>query len=396
MTTSYWRLSPSPRLITADALVVGAGIAGVSAALALERRGLSVAVIERHAVAGGASGRAAGFLMRGAAENYAAAIEQWGRETARTIWRWTEENLRGLRSEGIESLPSYRPTPSCLLALEPSELDELRRSAALLGEDGFNVGWADRGEDAAWTGTPGLARSGFPPLGGLLNPDDGSASPYELVRFLSSKLKQPIHEHAEVAAITSDAQGLIHLHTADATFAAPRAILCTNAYLPLLLPHLSHLIAPRRGQMLALRHPRARLDCSYYANHGYEYFRQTPDGTIVVGGQRRAHADTEVGYEDRTTGAVQGALESFACAALGIPPEELRITARWAGTMGFSPDGLPLIGPLPGPWPEGALWFCSACTGHGMSLAHRTAAAAAEAMLAGAPPPFPLSRVSAR
>ena len=37
--------------------------------------------------------------MRGAADNYAAAIRDWGHERARTIWRWTEENLLALRAD---------------------------------------------------------------------------------------------------------------------------------------------------------------------------------------------------------------------------------------------------------------------------------------------------------
>ena len=389
---SYWQLSPSPPTAGADAIVVGAGIAGVSAALALERRGLDVVVLERQTIASGASSRAAGFLMRGAAENYALAVDHYGREVARTLWRWTEENLDGLRREGVESLPSYRRIPSCLLALEPLELAELKRSVGLLREDGFKVEWVERGEDAVWKRAAG-ARGGFPPLGGLLNPADGSANPFELVRFLAGKLKRPVFEGEEVHAIEGGSGGQVAVRTFDRTFTAPRVLLCTNAYLSLLLPAYGGLIQPRRGQMLALRAPGVRLDCSYYANHGYEYFRQTPDGTVVVGGRRRQFAEREVGYEDRPTGEVQSALESFARDAMGLGPGPLEIVARWAGIMGFSPDGLPLIGPLRGDWPEGSVWLCSACTGHGMSLSYRSAQAAVDALLDGGATPFALSRL---
>jgi gamma-glutamylputrescine oxidase len=391
---SYWQLFPSPAATTADALVIGAGIAGVSAALALQRRGLNTLVLERYTVASGASSKAAGFLMRGAAENYAVAVDQHGRELARTLWRWTEENLEGLRKEGVEALPSYRRIPSCLLALEPTELAELKRSTTLLREDNFKVEWIERGEDSVWS-DPGRPRPGFPPLGGLVNPGDASANPYELVRFLAAKLERPVLEQQEVVSIGHDGGGAgpVTVRTANHAYTAPRVVLCTNAYLPLLLPAFAHLIQPRRGQMLALRAPRLRLDCSYYANHGYEYFRQTPDGTVVVGGRRGLFADREVGYEDRPTSCVQEALEAFARDALVLPPGPLDIVSRWAGTMGFSPDGLPLIGPLPGLWPDDSVWFCSACTGHGMSLSYRSAHAAAGAMLDGTPTPFPLTRL---
>ena len=65
-------------------------------------------------------------------------------------------------------------------------------------------------------------------------------------------------------------------------------------------------------------------------------------GVIVFGGCRTYHADKEVGYEDRTTPWVQDGIEKWARDMLGAGYEVL---TRWAGTMGFSPDGLPMVGP---------------------------------------------------
>lgn len=378
-------MSESARAEEADVIVVGAGVCGVSAALALERRGAKVLVLERLALGSGASSKAAGFLMRGAAENYALAARQYGRVTARTVWKWTEENLEGLRREGIEALESYRRVPSCLLALEEGELDELRRSADLLREDGFRVGWMHQGEDSAW-------RHGRP-LGGLLNPDDGAANPLHVVQFLARKLKRPVIEGQNVLTIAGAGEG-VEIRTGAGMCRARQVLLCVNAYLPLLAPQYEHAVLPRRGQMLAIRDTSLRLDCSYYANHGYEYFRQTPDGTVVVGGRRGLFAEREVGYEDRTTQEVQTALERFAREMLGLGTRELDIVSRWAGTMGFSPDGLPLVGPLRAEWPENVVWFCGGFTGHGMSMAYRTAHAAVEEMLGGVPTPFPLARLN--
>lgn len=150
MTVSHWRRSTNPgATIGCDVCVVGAGIAGVSAALHLERLGISVIVLERDRPASGASGKNAGFLMRGAADNYAVACRDWGRDTARLVWHWTEENLAALRALGIDSIPTVRRIPSCLLGLEAEEAAELADAARLLAEDGFAVGLIDRGDDLA-------------------------------------------------------------------------------------------------------------------------------------------------------------------------------------------------------------------------------------------------------
>lgn len=385
MTVSHWRRTTSRGTIESDVVVIGGGIAGLSAALALQRRGLKICLVERSELASGASGRNAGFLMRGAADNYAAGYRLLGRETVRTLWRCTEENLADLRREGVTDLPEYRAMPSCLLALDEHERAELETSAELLRRDGFDVGWITSGDDAVWT------RAHPKPLAGLLNPHDATCNPIELIHMIAGKITEPIHTGQEVAWI----EGLrdrVEVCASDATFIADRVLICTNAFVSQLVPSLRGVIIPRRGQMLALR-PREpiRLDHAYYARHGSEYFRQTPDGTIVVGGCRTNHADIEVGFEDIVTEPVQLDIERFARRILGV---DYHVFARWAGTMGFSPDGMPLIGPVEGPWRTGTVWFCGGFTGHGMSLGFRCARAAVEAMLDGRPTPFTIDRLT--
>ncbi|MFI4917518.1 MAG: NAD(P)/FAD-dependent oxidoreductase [Phycisphaerales bacterium JB060] len=378
MTVPYWQRSTRPQAIDVDAAVVGGGVCGLSAALHLLRRGLSVVVLERHMAGSGASSRNAGFLMRGMAESYKVASDTLGSETARNIWRWSEENLLGLQSEGAAELPSYRHTPSCLLALDQAESDDLVASASMLQADGFGVLLTESGADSAWA-------SGLPILG-LVNPGDATVNPAELVELLSAKLGSAILPGQEVYQIdpSAGAEGRCVVRTAGATVRCRHVLVCTNAYAGVVLPDLASMVRPNRGQMLALSAEGARLDYAYYANRGHEYIRQTPDGTIVVGGCRNQFAEDERTLDDAWSEAVQGAIESFARMLLDRP---IRVTARWAGTMGFSPDGMPLVGPVSN---DGSIWFCGGFTGHGMSLAYRTAAGAVAAMLDG-PDADPLS-----
>lgn len=385
MSVSYWRQGAGVADSTADVVVIGAGICGVAAALALERRALRVIVLERGSLACAASGRNAGFLMRGCAENYAAACDAYGRERAARLWRFTERNLQALRAEGIDALPAVQRIPSCLLALEPDEAAELARAAAMLREDGFEVGWIESGsgpDDLVWRAGRALC--------GLVNPNDGAANSVQLLRFLAAKLHSPILEGREVLNIHERDDGLV-IETGTERFHAPRALLCVNAYLPRLFPLHAGLVRPVRGQMLALRprDPSHSLAMSYYANHGYEYFRQTVDGTIVLGGGRKRHAEHEVGYDDVTTDPVQSFLESFARHSLAV---ELDIIARWSGVMGFSDDGLPVSCPIAD---SGRVWFCGGFTGHGMSMGFLAAHECVAGMLDGVPMEFEKRGVSA-
>ncbi len=390
MTVPHWRRAKTPAAIQAEVAVIGGGVAGVSAMVALQDRGIDAVLLERHRIGHGASTRNAGFLMRGAAESYALAIDEWGHDRARTAWRWSEENLELLLGLGAGDLPSFRRVPSCLVALggeggtEEGEAEELRRSAELMREDGFEVELIEPGtpgaDDSLWAS--GAARVG------LENPNDGSVSPAELMGLLASGLTGKVLEGQEVGSIEADGEGVL-LRTPSHVVRARHALVCTNAYARSLLPALDGVVIARRGQMLAAKPGPMRLDRSYYLNRGNEYVRQTPDGTVVFGGCRARFAERELGVEDRTTPWVQGAIEGLWTSLFGAPPE---VMARWAGTMGFSPDGLPLIGPAPGEWERGAVWFCGGFTGHGMSLGHRSARACVEAMLDGGTTPFPLLR----
>lgn len=379
MTTSLWHRNETFGTRYFDAAIIGGGIAGISAALAFERAGLRVAVIESNRVASGASGRNAGYLMRGMAESYAVACEKLGRDRAAAVWRWSEQNLSDLRELGIADNETFRDQPSCLLAISEEQARELERSHEMLLEDGFEsrlCGAADK-TDSVW-------KSDIPSVG-LLNPSDATCHPVQLVARLASNLETAVFlSGTSVHAINADSDRAhpVIVRTTHGVVRAGFVLACLNAYAQNLFPSLRGLIVPKRGQMLAAkpRDPDVRLDFAYYANHGNEYFRQLRDGTVIFGGARRHEPSTEANHVEGTHPDVQSKLEEM----LGrfVTPD-YEVVARWGGAMGFTSDDLPLVGPLPQEenLPESRVWICGGFTGHGMSLGHRTATIAAKAML---------------
>src|SRR5262249_31565932 len=137
-----------------------------------------------------------------------------------------------------------------------------------------------------------------------------------------------------------------------------------------------------RAQMLATGpDPAAAHGRPAYARGGLDYWRRGPGGPLLGGGRRGADQRGGGGGGGPRTAPGPGALEGL---LRDLGGAAARLTHRWSGPMGFTPDGLPLVGPVPG-MPGVAV--CAGFNGHGMGLAVECARIAAASVLSGARPP---------
>lgn len=382
MSVPYWLDGASPLApsltadATADVVVIGAGLCGASAALALGRAGVDTVWVDAGAVAHGASGRNAGFLLQGTAERYVRAVAIHGRERARRVHELSRENHRGMAAE-IERLRlhcGYMRRGSLQLAGSVEEEGDLLQSAALLREDGFPV----EERDAEALGAV-LTDAGF--RLGVHLPDDGELQPAEFVRGVATEamaLGVRLFEHTSVTTLHADAPGDVRAETPCGTVRAQIALVCTNAAAGHLLGGLAGTIDPVRGQMLATAPAPPLFACPIYADHGYDYWRQDEHGRIALGGWRNLDPEGEVGTEEVLHPGIQARMTEF---LHRFPPlRDVPITHRWSGIMGFSRDGLPMVGAVPGS--PGAL-VAAGFTGHGFGFAWVCGRAIAEMVLEG-------------
>jgi glycine/D-amino acid oxidase-like deaminating enzyme len=100
----------------------------------------------------------------------------------------------------------------------------------------------------------------------------------------------------------------------------------------------------------------------HYGRHGFDYWHQRPDGTLLVGGFRDSELHTEFTALEETTPGIQRALEEFAAELAGRP---IAVTHRWAGIFGFVPDFLPVVGRIP---EREGVWVAGGYSGHGNVL----------------------------
>src|SRR6476660_3282095 len=80
-----------------DVCVIGGGLAGLTVAREVARRGWSVAVLEGDRIANAATGRSSGFVMPGYAEDIDTMIERIGLDHAKELWALSKIGVEYVR-----------------------------------------------------------------------------------------------------------------------------------------------------------------------------------------------------------------------------------------------------------------------------------------------------------
>ncbi len=387
---SYWHATFTPPVpedalpAEIDVAVVGGGLLGCWTAYWLAKRGVDVTLIERDVISWGATGRNGGFLTGGAAMGYGAAIDAFGRDAARAVWTLAAEG-RDLAEQVIadEDIDCDFRAPGILsLSLTEDGLESMRRSLDLMREDGFAGELLDRQGVQALIGTP----LGPEVAGGALAPDGGLL---HSGRYLAAIAAAAQHHgarlcRAAVTALLPHGDGVM-LSTSAGIIRAHRVIVAINAWSDDLVPGLAGLVVPVRGQILAYK-PTTQVfptGIGTDVTPTGEYWQQTPDGSIVIGGCRAEAPNGDVGVRDMVpTPDVTRTIEAV-IPRLFPELDGLRVARCWAGLMAFTSDYLPVADAapdLPGVWVTGG--FC----GHGMPFGPRVGQLLTEAAATGETP----------
>ena len=373
----------------ADVAIVGGGIAGIATALHLAERGLDTMVLEQGSVAARASGRNDGQLLLGLGEHYHRIHGQFGADRARLLWDFLRDNHAALREalaqHGIAC--DLQQRGGLRLAETPHEWIELQQAAALLAAEGKPHRLVPPAELPQWL----PAGTGY--HGALHLVGEAIVQPVAMVRGLAaaaSRAGAHVVVGADVVAIDGDA-GDFRIGLADGrTTTASIVVHCTSALARGLDRSglLARAVFPFRGQVLASAPlPAATVQqfppYAMSSNFCYEYFRIAGD-RFVIGGKRWSVPGEQVGLLDDTTHEpaitqnLLGYVHDHFPALRGTPFPDV-----WTGIMAGTPDGLPLVGALPGAPGTFALL---AFNGYGLSFAFLAGRCLAELIVDGRSP----------
>lgn len=367
--------------IDVDLAIIGGGLAGVGAAYAVADAGARVVLLEERTLASGASGRNAGFVLAGPAKSYEEAVVSMGADAARDVWSFTLENNR-LMADLVDRYDidcGYLRRGSMSLSASPEEWVDLHQTHVDLTAAGIQTCLVEADQlpqpfDRIYTG-------------GIYYPGNAEINPGRFVRGVAAGIADRVQFFECTKVLSMQAGNTWTLGTGNATVRAENVLLATNAWTPQLVPAAP--IVPVRGQVVATeRLDRVVVPFPMYADRGYQYWRQTLDGHLIAGGWRNLDIENEARHEEATTPRIQDALDAM---IETIAPGTI-IERRWAGIMGFTPDIVPMVGPVSG---MDALWLAAGFSGHGVSMAFTSGGRAALRTLgqpAAIPPAFDPAR----
>jgi glycine/D-amino acid oxidase-like deaminating enzyme len=329
-----------------DVIVVGAGVAGTSIAWRLAELGKRVLVLEQRGVCTGASGRNAGVTGAGSSMH---ALSRVGR----AVYALTTANLSLLQGLAQELGRGFELTMTGSLDVITTEEQYAHLETVVASEQGSGVAIELIDADAARAVMPALSPS---VLGAAYAPDRGHLWPFALVTGMADAAVRngaEIRSFSKVERLVRAGDRVTGVVANGETILAEDVVLATNAWTPILLPELpAGALVPARGQILVTQPLPPLLACPFGTNFDKEYGRQTPSGQILCGGHRRLDTGEGLGtYREDVTPTVISGNARCLTELFPVLRGKARVVRAWAGIMGFTADGLPLIGrydPAPG------------------------------------------------
>ncbi|MGO4569250.1 NAD(P)/FAD-dependent oxidoreductase [Rhizobium sp. 2YAF20] len=347
--------------IEADVCIIGAGFTGISAALELAEKGMSVVVLESERIGFGASGRNGGQIVNGYSRDFDTLERRFGPDTARKLALMSREGGDIIRSRvakySIECDLRYGGFFAAFTTRQLRELDTIKKSCESYDIDGLEmVGKADIGRYV----------SSHRYVGGMIDTRGGHIHPLNLVlgeARAAEAFGVRIFENSR--ALSIDLSGKLPVvSTAGGRVESRYLLVCGNAYLGKLLPKITERMMPVSSQVMVTEvlDP-ALLDrmlpanyCVEDANYVLDYYRRTSDNRLLYGGG--------IGYGGQDPANLTCIIRPNMIKTF---PElaKTRIEYAWSGNFALTLTRIPHVGKL-----SDTVYFSHGDSGHGVTTTH--------------------------
>ena len=354
--------------IAVDVCVIGAGYAGLSAALELATRGYSVALLEARQIGWGASGRNGGQALVGFGSVAEHAIEaQLSPADARRVWDISLEGMQLLRERiaahaiDCDFVPGYLSL--AVNARKAKALDAwVSHVARFYDYEMHSIPPAEMGN---WIASTRFHAGAFDPHSGHLHPLKYCLGLAAAARAAGVK----IFENSAVTGLDRGERPLAK--TASAAVRSRFVVLAGNVYLdefgegarPAVAPELASRIMPVGTYLIATESmSRERADALIRqraavsdTNHVLDYFRTTADHRLLFGAGESYSAATPRNLAAKMRQRMLAVFPQLA---------DLSVPYVWGGFVDITMNRAPDFGRL-----GKNIYYLQGFSGHGVALA---------------------------
>lgn len=348
-----------------DVAVVGSGVTGLSAARAMAKRGVGVAVLEGETLGWGASSRNGGMVLTGMKLPVPTLISRYGREKVQRMYADSLASIdcveQIVREEQIDC--DFSRCGHLEVACKQAHFDGYAESAALIARE-FNhpLRVVPKSELRSEIGSDIY-------YGGLVDEASAGLNPARYVAGLvvaARRAGAALFDHTRVEGVERESRngGRFRLRTSKQSLLARDVLIASGAYTSNATPGLRKKIIPIGSYIIATEVLAEDLACElspknrmiYDSKHFLYYYRLTPDRRMLFGGRAAFFPETE--------NTVRQSAEILRRGMISVYPQlrDTKIEFVWGGTLDFAFDVMPHTGRFDG------MYYSVGYAGHGVAI----------------------------
>jgi len=343
----FWHLDlktvqPLREPLTVDILVVGGGMAGLSAAQSFHKKGYSVALVEKTYCGAGASGKSSGFITPDSELSLSNLADIYGIENATKLWHFIVSGV-DLIKKNIEDYSlacDYQIQDTLVVANNPSAFSyRIKREH----ESRINIGYKSTLFPEKQLSKI-LGSSAY--YGGVCYPDTFGINTFLYCQEMKKNLqKEGIKIFEETPVIKLLQNGA---QTVYSTIKAEKVIVCIDRFLPELdklkneIYHAQTFLmmsSPLTDKEVKQIFPERNL-MVWDTDLVYSYYRVTGNNRLLLGGSNLFY--TYAAQEDHHQYGVAKKLTTYF--KKKFPHVNPNFEYFWPGLIGLSKDIMPIAG----------------------------------------------------
>jgi gamma-glutamylputrescine oxidase len=324
-----------------EIVVIGGGMAGLTAAQAFAQKGKKVILLEAYFCGGGASGKSSGFITPNGEIGLSEFVRRYGAEGGLAIWNLLEKRgMEHIRKNILDYTIEcdYIPEDSLEVASTEKDLTTILKEAEYLERFGFETRFTKKEDIPLYLGTKRY-------FGGVTYGKNFGINAYKYCQAMKNVLiKQGVEIYEETPVLSLQDHLVTSLH---ATVKAENIIVCADRFIPSLgkltkeIYHVQNFLLASQALTDEEIHkifPQNKL-MVWDTELIYNFYRITGNRLLLGGGSSWKVYNTNASYHSEF---MYKKLTGYASDT--FPDVKMQFEQLWPGLIGISKDIAPVVG----------------------------------------------------